>query len=609
VIAAVLAAAAVHVVPAHVTAPPHLDGRLDDAAWADATPFTAFVQKDPDAGQPPSEPTSARFLYGPHALWIGIDCVQQRSPEIRRLTRRDREVDADRVEIDLDTRHTGRTAYRFEVNAAGVLVDGLRYDDTELDGNWDDNWEAAVARTARGWSVEVRIPLRILRYADRDGQAWGVQVRRFVAARQEVDELAPIPRGEAGEVSRYGTLGPFDGLPGAASVELRPFALSSVERAPGGGYTPRATAGGDLLWHLSPSLAVAATVNPDFAQVEADQQVLNLTTYETFYPEKRPFFLDRADLFAAPIMALYTRRIGHVPDPPALPDGEVATAAPAPAAIWGAAKLTGTAGDTSIGALAAITGADLVDTRDATRSYRRLVEPWTVYGVARVRHGLGQHAYVGGFATAVGRLDGGGDHPLVAGGALCPDGAVVAAGARCTHDALVAGVDGRWSSAGDGLVIQADVAASGIRGGPPRLQPDGVAITSGDVSPQARVLASRESDGVVFDAELEAYGRRFDLNDAGYLERADLVHAYGDLGWKDSEPGRILRSSRSQIEIFGSQNWRGERLSGGYQINTSLTFANYWHAFTELHWRPWHFDDREIGAGTALERAGHVGWE
>ena len=229
--------------------------------------------------------------------------------------------------------------------------------------------------------------------------------------------------------------------------------------------------------------------------------------------------------------------------------------------------------------------------------------------MVRLRHGLGRRGYVGGFATAVARLDDGGGHPVVAGGALCPDGAVVAPGARCTHDAAVAGVDGRWRSPGQAYVVQAAVAASGARGGPPRRQPDGVVIASGDVSPQGRVLASREADGVVFDAELEAYGRRFDLNDAGYLERADLVHAYGDLGWKDSEPGRLIRASRSQIEVFGSENWRGQRLSGGYQINTSLTFANYWQTFTELHWRPWHYDDREIGDGTALERAGHLGWE
>jgi hypothetical protein len=610
VIALVIAASAVSLAPARATGPLHLDGRLDEAAWAAATPFAAFVQKNPDAGGPPSEPTTARFLVTEDALWVGVDCVQQKSRIVARLTRRDREIDSDRVELDLDTRGRGREAFHFEVNAAGVLVDALRYDDTEINPDWDENWEAVAARTEHGWSAELRIPLRILRYPDRDGQRWGVQVRRFVSARQETDELAAIPRGEAGEVSRYAQLGPLDGLPGASSVELRPFALSSVARDVTGTYTPTWSAGGDLKWHLTPSLTFDATVNPDFAQVEADQVVLNLTTYETFYPEKRPFFLEGVDLFAAPIMMLYTRRIGRVPDAPVLPDGEAATASPRPARIWGAAKLTGTVGDdTSIGALAAITGADTVETRDATSTYQRLAEPWSAFGVLRVRHGLGERGYVGAFGTAVARFDDTGGDPVVGGNTLCADGSIVAIGARCTHDAVVGGADAQWRSPGGAYVLGADVAASAIHGGPPRPQRDGIVIASGDVSPQAQLTAAKQDHGFVFETVAEAYGRRFDLNDLGYLTRANYRHLDLNVGWKDVEPGKLIRDSVSYLEVFGSENWRGERLSGGVQLNTQITFASYWTMFTELHYRPWHFDDREIGDGTALERSGQLGWE
>jgi hypothetical protein len=558
------AAAAIVIAPVRASEPPRLDGRLDDAAWASAPPFTGFVQKNPDAGQAASEATSVRFLYTDDALWVGVDCVQEKSRIVARLTRRDREIDSDRVELDLDTRGRGREAFHFEVNAAGVLVDALRYDDTEIDPDWDENWEGEVARTAHGWSAELRIPLRILRYPDRAGQRWGVEVRRFVSARQETDELAPIPRGEAGEVSRYAQLGPFDDLPADASLELRPFALAQLARDRTGAYTPSASAGGDLKWHLTPSLTLDATVNPDFAQVEADQVVLNLTTYETFYPEKRPFFLEGVDLFAAPIMMLYTRRIGRVPD-----------GATTPSRIWGAAKLTGTIGDdTSVGALAAVTGPN--------------VDPWTAYGVVRVRRGLGERGYVGGFGTAVVRFD----DP-----------------SQTARDAYVGGVDGQWRSPGGAYVLGGDVAASAIHGGIAQPQRDGIVVGSGDVSPQAQVSAAKQDHGVVFEALAEAYGRRFSLNDLGYLNRADYMHLDLNLGWKDVEPGKIVRDSTSYLELFGSQNWRGERLSGGVQLNTEITFANYWSMFTELHYRPWHFDDREIGDGTALERSGQIGWE
>jgi hypothetical protein len=224
------ALAIVAIAPTRVAIAPQLDGRLDDSVWTTAAAFTGFVQKNPDAGGPPSEPTSVRVIYDGAAVWIGIECTQQRSPIVRRLTRRDREVDADRVEVDLDSRATGRDAFHFQVNAAGVLVDALRYNDTEINQDWDENWEAQVADTATGWSAEIRIPFRVLRYDRGSGTPWGLQVRRLISARQEVDELAPIPRGEAGETSRYGSLGPFDVLPETDRFELRPYALASIAR-------------------------------------------------------------------------------------------------------------------------------------------------------------------------------------------------------------------------------------------------------------------------------------------------------------------------------------------------------------------------------------------
>jgi hypothetical protein len=602
--------AVVAVAPVRVAIAPRLDGRLDDAAWTSATAFTAFVQKNPDAGGPGSEPTSLRIVYDDAALWIGVDCVQQRSPLVRRLTRRDREVDADSVEIDLDSRSTGRDAFHFQVNAAGVLVDGLRYDDTDVTTDWDANWEAQVAITPAGWSAEIRIPFRVLRYSHAPHTTWGLQVRRFISARQETDELAPIPRGEAGETSRYGVLGPFDEpLPAHPSVDLRPFVLASLERAADRTFTPRATIGGDLAWHVTPTLTLDVAVNPDFAQVEADQQVLNLSTYETFYPEKRPFFLEGAELFGAPIDVVYTRRIGHVPDAPELPAGETARAAPDPARLWGAAKLTGTAGgDTQIGALAAVTGADRVTTDDATGAHERVADPWAAYGVMRVRRGLGGRGYVGGFATAVGRFEGG-DYPQSAAGQLCPDGSTVAAGARCTHDAIVSGLDGRWRANGGAYVLEADVAASAIRGGPPRVERDGTVLSAGDTSPQGRVRVAKEDNGPIFDVTVEGDGRRFDVNDVGYVERANFIHTDWNAGWKDSNPGPLVRDSITQVEYFYWRNWRGERIDGGYQVNNHVTFTNYWAMFNELHWRPSHFDDREVGDGTALQRSGQLGWE
>jgi very-short-patch-repair endonuclease len=192
---------------------------------------------------------------------------------------------------------------------------------------------------------------------------------------------------------------------------------------------------------------------------------------------------------------------------------------------------------------------------------------------------------------------------------LCPDGNVVVTGARCTHDALVAGIDARWRSTSGAYLVEGDVAASTVRGGPPRLQRDGIVIASGDSSPQARVRAAKQDNGPVFDVVVEADGRRFDVNDAGYLERANFIHADWNVGWKTTTPGDLVRESTTFAEYFYWRNWRGERINGGYQLNTQIVFANYWQMFTELHWRPARFDDREVGDGTALQRSGRLGWE
>jgi hypothetical protein len=373
-----LAATAPTVTPARTAAAPAIDGRLDDPAWAAAPAFTAFVQKFPDAGQAPSEPTTLRVLYDDHALYVGIDCPQTRAPVVARLTRRDREVESDRVVVDLDTAMDRKSAYHFEVSAAGVLVDGLYYDDTELSTDWDESWDARVSRTTGGWSTEIVIPLRILRFPRKAETTWGFQARRFIAARQEIDELAFVPRDQGGEVSRFGQLGPFEHLERPLGLELRPFAAGglahrdavpdTLER----GFGADGRLGADGKWRLSPALTLDFTVNPDFGQVEADQVVLNLTTYETFFPEKRPFFNEGLDLYATPIDVLYTRRIGAVPDAPALAPGETLVAAPRPTRIGGATKLTGRVGErVSIAALAAFTDENTVTARASATSWPR----------------------------------------------------------------------------------------------------------------------------------------------------------------------------------------------------------------------------------------------
>lgn len=384
------AASASHIAAARAPEPPKLDGHLDDAVWRLAPASDAFTQKVPHDGKPPSERTVVRVLYDDHAVYVGVDCIQTGADVTARLTRRDRQVEADSVSIAFDSRGDKRTSFEFVVNAAGVLADRLHFNDTETSDEWDEIWEARVARTKVGWSAEFRIPLRILRFKSKPKQSWGFQVRRYTSLRQELDEWAYSPRDAAGDVSRYGSLDGLMGLREHGGVELRPFIAGGVrhddpQRSLPRGFFPTLSGGLDLKWHLSQELTLDASLLPDFGQVEADQVVLNLSNFEQYYPEKRPFFLEGVDTFTTPLQLLYTRRIGRVPPPPYVvenhPIRERLIAPPDPAPILGAAKLVGElGGGVSVGELFAVVGQRSANAvaQNGTK-VNRLAEPLTVF--------------------------------------------------------------------------------------------------------------------------------------------------------------------------------------------------------------------------------------
>ena len=356
-----------------------LDGKLDDAAWTKAEASTAFVQKFPNEGKSPSERTTLRIVYDDANVYVAFDCEQRSVPIVERLTRRGRLVESDWVSVAMGTRGDGKSAFEFLVNASGVRVDALRFNDNEKTEDRDENWEAETAVRDDGWSAEFRIPLHLLRFASAPEQTWDLQARRYISNLQETEEWAFFTRSAGGEVSHYGKLLGLRGLTPRAPVELRPFVLGKMEQREqsseqlDSGTSFAASAGLDLKWHPANDLTLDLTVNPDFAQVEADQQVLNLSTFETYFPEKRPFFLEGVDVFATPIQLLYTRRIGRAPGPPRVrgdvPFEEQVVRLPTARTIYGASKLTGQiAKGWSVGTLQAVTGEGQVDVEDVSGS-------------------------------------------------------------------------------------------------------------------------------------------------------------------------------------------------------------------------------------------------
>jgi hypothetical protein len=493
------------------------------------------------------------------------------------------------------------------------LADAIHFNDTGYSADWDTIWEAKVATTEHGYSIEYRIPLASLRFTPQPVQSWGFQVRRAIDSRQETDDWAYYPRRAAAYVSLFGSLDDLTDLPPPDRLELRPFALGKLEHRAAGasanaieqGTFLHASAGLDAKAHLTNELTLDLTVNPDFGQVDADTVILNLSTYETFFPEKRPFFLEGLDIFATIRPVLYTRRIGHQPPLPTLNAGEALVAEPEPSTIYGAAKLSGTIGGrTTVGIISAVTGENDVTIQNPDGSQlRRLVDPLTAFNVVRVKRLFAANADVGLLATATNRFE-----PAVPPGGRCPATQTAPApDGRCTNDAYVLSLDGRWRSASGDYASAWQAIGSTLSGGPPRSEPDGIPIVPGNTGGSASLYGGKEGGAWLWSAWQHLTTREMEFNDLGYLERKNDYQGYFALAYRTLHPWWRTLETRTVLELNLRETLDGIDLWRELMLNTTWTFTHFSTAYLEGHVRGAFFDDREVGDGSALERAAQAG--
>ena len=443
-------------------------------------------------------------------------------------------------------------------------------------------------------------------------QSWGFQVRRAIDARQEVDDWAFFPRHSAGVVHYYGRLNDLVDLPPPRLFEATPFALGKVEHRAAGaqnvlshGWFAGGSAGLDALAHLTNELTLDLTVNPDFGQVEADTVILNLSTFETFFPEKRRFFLEGLDVFATLRPVFYTRRIGRQPAAPTLSTGEALVALPDPTRIWSAVKMSGTVGGrTTVGVLSALTGENDVDVQgpDGTRR-ARLTEPITTYNVLRLKRLVAANADVGLLATATNRFD-----PSVPAGAGCPATLAAPTGGRCTNDAYVLSLDGRWRSKSGDYALAWQTIGSALSGGAPRAEPDGIPIQPGQPAGGASAYVAKEGGPHwLWSVWQHVTGRQLEFNDLGYLERKNDVNGSYTLSYRTLRPWWRTVETRTNLQLNLRQTLDGLNLWRELIANTTFTLPTFWSVTFEVHGRGDYYDDREMGDGSALQRPGNVG--
>ncbi len=610
-----------HLAAVPAAKPPLIDGRLDDAAWRDVAGSEAFTQFFPFDGAQPSERTRLRVVYDPAALYLSFDCEQIHTPIIERLTRRDRDSESEWVWVQIDSRNDGKSAFVFAVNISGVQGDGQIIDQTTYSWEWDENWEAKTTRTATGWSAEIRIPMRALRF---DGslpvQSWGFQATRFIAQRQETLMWSYYPRDVATPLTYMGRLDDLRGLKGAGALELLPFAAGfgrrrdAVENTRGRDFHLGGTVGLDLKWHAAHDLTLDAAFNPDFAQVEADQIILNLTNFETFLPEKRPFFLEGIEAFSFPLSVFYSRRIGSAPTAPAGGPNDQQLDVPFPSTIYGAAKMVGRLGPRwTLGALSALTAPNRVsvdtDPLGTGAEVDRLAAAATAFNVLRIKRELGW-GHVGVIGTAATAIERNGNYAAAADPTMqiCPSGLTTPASRRCFHDAYVGGADARWRSPGAEYVVSGAFIQSYISKGVTTTEPDGTQIGPGAAGPGGWLrLAKEGGKHLLWTAEYTGAGRKLQYNDVGYMARQNL-HAYkGAVGWRTLAPGTYTLETTSTIEAAGNRNLDLLDLGQLYSLTTRLRLRNFASVFIAADLAPSRYDDREVGDGTALQRAGYLG--
>ena len=606
------------------TTPIRIDGRLDDAAWQAATPAGAFVQAEPVEGAPVDQPTEVRILFDEEALYIAARMSDASPATIaRQLVRRDEAGQYDYFEVSLDPDRDRRTGYRFRVTAAGVQIDDYLFNDISEDRTWDAVWESEVGHDEQGWTAEMRIPLSQIRFEPSAApQEWSINFGRRRLASNELSFFALESRSKYGRVSVFRSLSGLVLARGARRVEARPYTLARSRTGPTESGNPffdgreqSAGAGLDLRYGIGPTFTLDATFNPDFGQVEVDPAVINLSAFETIYPERRPFFVDDARIFDFRNISgnnlFYSRRIGRQPQRSNVPGATFVNAADE-TSILGAAKLTGrTNRGLSLGVLAAVTGREDAEAyfaaRDSTAVF--MAEPRSGYGVVRALQEMrGGQTLVGGIATFVHRnLPGDGSFDFL------PSSAV-STGVNFEHTwsdrAWVL-----WGFAAGTHVSGSEEAMIRLQQSPAHYfqRPDAYKLV---VDSSATSMTGAEW-GMRIDRRsgrwtgaLWAAQRSpdFEANDIGEVGEGERLDGGARIGLRDITPGKLFRDYSVAVATF--HNFRNEVLrdplswsewgrahsEGMFGLQGSATFLNYWGLAATLQYDPENFDS-EIARG------------
>jgi Domain of unknown function (DUF5916)/Carbohydrate family 9 binding domain-like len=595
-----------------VTAPV-IDGRDDDPVWRDAPPITAFTQWQPTEGKEPRFRTEAKVAYDAANLFVFVRAFDPHPDSIiRLLERRDTFTPSDMIWLFIDSYHDRRTGYEFGVNAAGVKIDQAIYNDGNEDSAWDAVWDVATRIDSLGWTAEFRIPLSQMRYGTDRTHTFGFTIDRDIYRYAERVSWPAFSQSKPGMASQLGTLEGLTDLEPPRRTEAMPYVVTkNASHIDNNRFTDRSnvTLGGDLKYRVASNVTLDATINPDFGQVEADPAVLNLSAYESFFDERRPFFVAGRGLFRFDVNCnnvncsseglYYSRRIGRTPQ---LAGAYGDTVPQQPTTILGAAKLIGRfTNGLTLGVL------DATTQREATHA-DTTYEPAANYAVARLQQELrnGGTSF-GAMMTAVNRRQDAWTSPYL------------------TSDAYVGAVDFRHRFLSNMYEVSGSFdksRVSGSKGAILGLETNAVHYfqrpDAGLPLDSNRTVLGGDAEEFKFDKVggqhlmfETAYQRRsagFEVNDLGFLRRADQQSWSTWAGFFDRRETALYK--RLQWNNNWWQYWTTAGLAqeAAYNTNVHITLKNDWsfHTGGTMGQLGTTYDDRASRGGPAVRQDAYI---
>ncbi len=601
-----------------------IDGALDDAAWQKAKVISNFIQRDPLEGQAATEKTEVRILYDDKAIYIGARMFDP-SPDsiVKNLARRDVDINSDLFEVFFDPYNDLRTGFYFGVNAAGTLYDGTLYNDSWNDNSWDGVWEGKVSIDKNGWTAEIKIPFSQLRFnAKENDNVWGIDFERIIARKHETDYLVYIPKTSNAFVSKFAELQGIKNINPPDDIEFLPYVTTKAEYMDAGSGNPfnngsaySPSIGADFKMGVGSNLTLNATVNPDFGQVEIDPAVINLSDVETYFNEKRPFFVEGSNIFEfgrggvtdywnfnwwEPTF-FYSRRIGRAPE------GSVPSAdfvdEPAGTHIIGAAKLSGKLdGNWNVGIIQALTSRENANYQISGQKYNIEVEPPTYYGVARIQKVMNDgHQGIGIITTFTNRFLR--DQNLKD---------------QLNGNALVTGIDG-WTYLdttgtwvvngwlGSSIVHGDSTQMINLQTGPHHYfqRPDSkllhVDSLANSLSGYAgRFVISKQKGNWGVNSAIGFISPGFEVNDLGFLPLSDIINTHFASWYSWTEPTKLYRSATIGGAIFRTYDYEGEITWEGVFQNGSVQFLNYYGMNWDFAYNPQTINIRATRGGPSM---------